>query len=385
MNHEKYIKESYQLNSIFNKKDNIFPRIDSFDSQKIYITKKNIALDVIVRRLKEKTIRLTPDFQYNKVWDHIQRSRFLESIILNIPLPIFYVSADKDGNWDIIDGSQRLATLKEFILDKSCNFKGLEYYQNYNGKTIDDLSPVIYNAILDTELTFIIIEPNTPKILEYNILQRINTYKNRLTSQEIRNILYFGEGTKFIKYLASSDCFIKSEIYSRKVNQHINEEKVFRLISFLLVDKDGFFEKDNLDSFLIRTLKILNSLNKNKYEFDYIKILVNNFNELENLFIFGIERIEEFFDYKALKILTNDYRNNSIKTAYYETFATLLARLSDTQFSIFLKQKNLFIKKYENLCISNEFYKAILQNPYKKKNLDYRFHILNNLIYEAIK
>ena len=75
MNHEKYIKESYQLNSIFNKKDNIFPRIDSFDSQKIYITKKNIALDVIVRRLKEKTIRLTPDFQYNKVWDDIQRIR----------------------------------------------------------------------------------------------------------------------------------------------------------------------------------------------------------------------------------------------------------------------------------------------------------------------
>ena len=113
-----------------------------FDPKTIHIDTKPIPLEAVLRRLKQGTIFLSPDFQRNQVWGKNQKNLLIESLMLNIPIPLFYVSADSDNTWAVIDGLQRLTAIKEYCLDKSFSLSGLEYLQQFKGCTFDDLSPI---------------------------------------------------------------------------------------------------------------------------------------------------------------------------------------------------------------------------------------------------
>lgn len=63
----------------------------------------------------EKILDLSPDFQRDYVWDDVRKSRLIESILLNIPLPVFYFARDKDGKLQVVDGVQRLTTIYKFF------------------------------------------------------------------------------------------------------------------------------------------------------------------------------------------------------------------------------------------------------------------------------
>ena len=69
----------------------------------------------IVRMIEDKDIRLDPDYQRNYVWDNKKASMLIESIILNVPIPVIYVSQEEDDSWSVIDGLQRLSSLKRFF------------------------------------------------------------------------------------------------------------------------------------------------------------------------------------------------------------------------------------------------------------------------------
>ncbi|MBC8838203.1 DUF262 domain-containing protein, partial [Escherichia coli] len=72
------------------------------------------------------TIQLAPNFQRNYVWDAERKSLLIESMMLRIPLPMFYVSEDKEGIWEVVDGLQRLTTIRDFILGPDGDGKGFE-------------------------------------------------------------------------------------------------------------------------------------------------------------------------------------------------------------------------------------------------------------------
>mgnify|MGYP003608992533 FL=1 len=71
--------------------------IQPFDPEKISIDTKTLTMEGVLRRLEQKTIILNPDFQRNEVWNEEKKSRLIESLILKIPLPMFYVSADENN------------------------------------------------------------------------------------------------------------------------------------------------------------------------------------------------------------------------------------------------------------------------------------------------
>ena len=368
--------------------------IEPFDPKKISITKKNIALDVVIRRMKRKTIRLTPDFQRNAVWSDKQKSLLIESLMLNIPIPMFYVAADEEGNWDVVDGLQRLTALKEYLIDNSLKIDNLEFWKEYKGKAIDDLPPVIYNRIYETEFTFVIIEPNTPENVKYNIFKRINTGGKPLSPQEIRNALYNGKGTKLLQNLAHSDSFLNATDNSINDLRMTAQECVLRYLSYLLVGTDGYFEKDFADSFLIRNLRILNNLDNIKDKSNYVmfkdgknpKILVNSYDELIELFNKGLKRNKDFFGKDAFRLMSiKTKKRTPINRAMIETLGTLFARLSEEEFNKLLTLKDSFLKKYEKVRITNEFYRAVSRDPWTKENVNYRFKIFEKLIQETIQ
>ena len=92
-------------------------QLKPWDPMEIRITTKNFTVREVYIQMVEKEIDLAPDFQRDFVWKVQQQTRLIESILLGIPLPAFYFSQDELGQYDVIDGVQRLTTIKQFMSD----------------------------------------------------------------------------------------------------------------------------------------------------------------------------------------------------------------------------------------------------------------------------
>ncbi len=345
-------------------------KIEPFDPKSIVITKKNISLDVIIRRLQNKTIEFAPVYQRNKIWDEIKQSRLIESLMLNIPIPLFYVSADKNGNWEVVDGLQRLTAIKSFLIDKVLKLKKLEFWDKYENCGIDDLPPIISNRIFETEFTFVIIEPGSPENLKYNIFNRINTGGVALKSQEIRNALYNGKGTQFLKKLVKSQEFLKATDNSLKDIRMDAQETILRCLCYIIGNTNDYTENDTQKLFLDRNIQKLNNL--------------ESFDEVESKFILGMNRGYELFEKQAFRYISQGKKRGTINKSLFEVWGSILANLDNSKYELLKKKKNELIANFSKLCDNNEFYRAVSRDSWTKKNVEYRFTAIYKLINEVI-
>ncbi len=122
-----------------------------------------MTIDLVLKRIEYDELDLAPDFQRQTgIWTNDAKSRLIESILIRIPLPAFYIDATGDDKWLVIDGIQRLAALKQFIFDKTITLTGLEYLTELENKKYDELPRKYQRRIMETELTLFTIETGTP-------------------------------------------------------------------------------------------------------------------------------------------------------------------------------------------------------------------------------
>ena len=152
----------------------------------------------IVRMIDDKDIRLDPDYQRNYVWDNKKASMLIESIILNVPIPVIYVSQEDDDSWSVIDGLQRLYSLKRFF-DGKFKLSGLEILSDLNKSDIATLNPKALRMLKNGLLRVIMITHDSNEEIKYDVFMRLNTGSVHLTEQELRNCLYRGSLNKFLK------------------------------------------------------------------------------------------------------------------------------------------------------------------------------------------
>jgi Protein of unknown function DUF262 len=104
-----------------------------FDPEKIKVKTKAALVDSIVSRIDHGEIDLAPDFQRHAgIWNLVRKARLIESLLLRIPLPVFYVAADANENWSVVDGLQRMTTINDFVNNKF-KLSNLEYLTQLNG------------------------------------------------------------------------------------------------------------------------------------------------------------------------------------------------------------------------------------------------------------
>jgi hypothetical protein len=365
---------------------------EPFDPKEILIRSKVISLDTIIRRIKSNTIRLSPDFQRKLVWDKKRKSLLIESLVLKIPVAMFYISEDSRGNWDVVDGLQRLTTIKEFIIDKSFALENLEFWNTYNGAKIDDLPPLPYNNIMETEFNFVIIEPGTPESVKYNIFKRINTGGLPLSNQEIRHALFQGKGTELLARLSESESFLIATDKSINDSRMGAREIILRCLSFLILGQNGYSKNDNMESFLRKGIQVLNNLGNlpnSKLEKEYgeeVFLTLRNIGveELIRLFDLGMKRNVELFQKNAFRISLQDQSRSPVNKSLFETWGSLLALLSEEDFLDVIKNQKVLLSEYDKKKKEPLFYRAVSRDAWKKDNVDYRFTEISKIIQGAI-
>ena len=347
--------------------------VEPFNPKDIVIEVKPVTIETVLRRLNQGTLKLAPDFQRDAVWDLVRKSRLIESLMLNIPIPIFYVSADDKGVWSVVDGLQRLTAIKEFIVDKSYSLSELEFWgESFNNYKIDQLPPIQYNQIMETVFQFVIISPSTPDNVKRNIFKRINTGGMPLSAQEIRHALYTGKGTIFLKKLVSLNSFKKATCNSVKDNRMAAREIVLRLLAFFHFGALKYKEKADMDDFLCRALKDLNALDER-----YLT-------ELEAKFSQTMVRCFELFGYQAFRISLGGKNRSPVNKALFEVVGAVIMQMDNVVFKKVFQKRDNIVRRLIGLIHEPLFYRSISRDSWKVTNVLYRYEKINQLFEEVV-
>lgn len=301
-----------------------------FDPTKINIINKQLSLDILIKRMESNRIDLKTKFQRKEnLWNEGAQSRLIESILVRIPLPAFYFDGTDDNNWKVVDGLQRLSTLKRFVIDKNLKLSSLEYLKQYESKGYDDLPLYLQGRIDETQITAFIINPGTPKEATFNIFKRINTGGLMLAPQEIRHALNQGIPADFVKELAELPEF-KRVVNIRNIERMQDRDLVTRFIGFYNLKKYG----TDLDFYLNETMGNLAIISTEERE------------KIKNDFIKAMRAAYSIFEKEAFKKLSDKGRKGRFSKSLFDTWSVNLAKLSEDAIKILVSKKKEVREKF---------------------------------------
>lgn len=202
----------------------------------IFVENKPFSLRQILDLIESGDIELSPDFQRNFIWDKTRQSRLIESILLGLPLPSIYLSQYEDGRLTVVDGLQRLSTIKAF-LNGELKLINLEYLTECNGYYFNGLegilSPLRLRRFTQTQIMCFVIDYRSPSKLKFDLFRRLNTGGKPLNNQEIRNCLSRPEVQYVLKDMTNLPSFQEATANSVKDTRMDAREAALRFLYFV--------------------------------------------------------------------------------------------------------------------------------------------------------
>lgn len=300
-----------------------------FDPEKIRVDVKPISVGQMVTMLNDENnrvpqINLDPDFQRRQIWNERKRkSLLIESLMLRIPLPVFYVYEDEESRWHVVDGLQRMSTINDFIKGKFY-LSDLQYLKHLNGKKFDKLDQKYVNRIETTTLTINVIDATTPPQVKYDIFRRINTGGIPLNAQEIRNSTASNKTRNFFKELTGLESFKKATGSMPDLRMQA-QELILRFVAFYLnydYKNNDIKYKKSMDNFLDKAYESINKLSNQELQeivkkFDSAMI---NANLLFGRYAFRRTTLEELeSNFSSLRSINKSlFTCISVLLTYYE-------------------------------------------------------------------
>lgn len=368
------------------------------------IRRQTPSLALLYERLHYNEIEIQPEYQrQDRIWPTDRKSKLIESILMGLPLPIFYFGERSNDNWVIIDGLQRLTTIQDFMRNDFClKLEDDSTVAELDGKYFSDFDRKFTRAIKEFEITAYVIDiddrdaSNGDRFI-IELFHRINTYGVRLSEQEIRSAINFGPSVYYLKNLANSRDFIDSTFNSINPKRQKDVELVLSALSFIIFGyKDFAYSTYNL--FLSDAMKWINLQN-------FIKSKVNNrdeylsnselLDELTRKFKLGLNLSLEVFGRNAFK--KNISNKDPISKPLFEALVSIFSNVTDEQKKLILLNKSQLIETLyfsisndsKNFAIweSNLFeatdrglHYALSTSTGKRVTVLYRFNAILNII-----
>jgi len=352
-----------------------------YDPELIRVDPKIMSISYIYEMISDKDLDLSPDFQRNFVWTDITRkSRLIESILLRIPLPVFYLSQDEDGILHVVDGVQRLTVIRDF-LDNKFKLQNLEYLTDcegcfYNKPNENCLQAKYVRRIKQTQLYNNIIDSTTPFNVKFEIFKRINTGGKPLKYQEIRNCAAKSQVRTLLSNLAESPEFVlatNNSVSSIRMEDH---ELIMRFIGFyyykILSNVTNPY-RGKTKNFLDITLEILNAETAEGLS----KISIDFKNSMKNShYLFG----EYAFRKCKCQHLKPGAKRQLINKTLFTALSVLLSKYSYDKISENNPPRALLIPLAKELENNPSFYDAITIGTNDQKKTQHVFDIVEKII-----
>ncbi len=351
--------------------------VQPLDPELIRVETRPMTIDLLLQRIKYDQLNLTPDFQRKDgIWNTRTKSRLIESILIRIPLPAFYMDATDEDQWVVIDGLQRLTTLKMFVNDKTLKLNELEFLTHLHNKTFNELPRNLQRRIIETQVTVYLIEKGTPPAVKFNIFKRINTGGLPLSLQEIRHALNIGKSTELLKKLADSTEF-KHATADRNFSQRMaDREFILRFLAFIIHPYTEYKATD-FDSFLSDVMAEINNMSDQE-----IKSLELKFNKAMTAAynIFGNDAFR--------KCSRPNAPRSPLNKALFESWSVNLSKLSDEQIQTLINRRDQLKEGFMRLMNDREveprFESSISQGTGDTRKVKRRFSAIEQLIQEVL-
>lgn len=376
------------MGQIMSKKtqDNIDNELEVFDSDllpllnqeydypdRVDFSRNNFSIFEMKRFIDNNEIILDPDFQRkSNIWKLPQKSKLIESILMGIPIPLFYFAENKNGGLSVVDGLQRLYAIKDFMNDEYV-LKDLAYLQKINGLKFSQLERDDQQRIERYQLQVNVMSSSTPEYIKLNIFQRINSGSTPLNKQEMRHALYQGKSTKLLKELAECDEF-KTAVATKLNTVRMKDRYVIlRALVFYLWKNDENIKNINtriktdlyndFDDFLGRYMRIMNSMTD-----EYI-------NELKNIFKKSMILLHTIYKKQT-------FRRSEEKQVFNIVLFESLFFITAALLNKIHIDNNTWKKELDNI-ITQEWFQVRLDESFKGTNqMKIHYEMLKNIVEE---
>lgn len=312
--------------------------------------------------IKQGKYIMDPDFQRDFMWDTAKQSKLIESVLMRIPLPVFYFAENKDGKPIVVDGLQRLSTFYRFV-DSDLKLN-LPDRPDLHGKIFSELTPKLQNRIDDCNLVIYVIDCKTDHRVLLDVFNRVNSGEP-LTRQQMRNYLFSGDSTRFLKEESKTDIFKKATGNNLGTSKMRDRELVNRFCAFQILDIEDY--KD-MDDFLAKSLEKMNQ------EVPLSALSQQFRNSLRNnLYL---------FDKQAFRKHTSDQENRGMLNAsLWDVMSTGLSRYSQP---LVMEKSQMLKRQYYALLKNERFNDSITISTSSVEQVNYRFSATKQMLEEVL-
>ncbi len=308
--------------------------------------------DFIIRSLKDQvddgTLVLADDFQRRRVWDDTKASRLIESLLINVPIPVCYFAELEDGSYSVIDGQQRLTAIYRYLNDKF-KLRSLRIRSDLNNKKFSQLGVSDRRSIQSRSIRCILIQKESHPEIRFDVFDRLNSNSVKLNRQELRNSLYKGDLNKLIKELSENETFKKLR-RSENVDKRMNDcEMILRFFAFHFdrVNYHGNLAKF-LDNYLQSGRKMTSEVIHRHRE-----IFLKTINDVDC--VFGENSFRRYDP-------ANDTWNKSLNRAIYDI---IMLYFADIPSDIIQQKSNIILDEFKKIFNDEGFQEDITSFPEK--------------------
>lgn len=347
------IEKGEDLDIDNNKKKSPYP-LDNISIEKAYFS-----VFEMKRKLGKAITNVVLDsaFQRNSCWKEPQKIELVESVLMGLPLPLFYFNRNADGKLIVVDGRQRLTALFDYMDDKFA-LKDLKILPEKYEKKFSELDPISQSKIEDYQLQANVIVPPTSEQVKFDIFDRVNRGGVKLNKQEIRNALHQGKSTELLNKTVKLKLFkeITGDAFD-KDDRMKAQYFILRFISFYLwkngsLNFDGEYKYVDSDELFSFTMDFINEM--------------DDISEIEKILEKTMNNCKYYLDSEAFRLNSNGKRT-PINMNIFETIMYVMSKIDNKHNIPYVAEKVCSIKS------DAEFIKNIGNHRDGEQNVIWRF------------
>lgn len=331
----------------------------------VLIRNENRTVHDVLRRIEKGSFIMDPDFQRDFIWPEDKQCKLIESVMMRIPLPVFYLAENTQGQMVVVDGLQRLSTFQRFV-NNELKLK-LPHQHELHGKYFQDLSPKLQNRVEDCNLVLYVIDAKVPAQALLDIFERVNG-GIPLTRQQMRNCLFSGQATRFLKEESGQRVFLKATGRSLNKKTMRDRELINRFCAFQMLGVTQY--RGDMDDYLARALKKMSDITEVEIEALSAQFRASMRN---NFLVFGKHAFR--------KHLSPHDNRSVINASLWDVMSTGLSRYSEP---LIEARKNELQRSFYELLQGYAFNEAISLGTNQVSRVNSRFDLAGRMFKEVL-